>query len=157
MWLAHHWPAHYRERCVRLGRHHVCRRCAALYPVGLIVAVLSAAGYPPWPTSFDPAMIWILCLPATIAFVGEAVGLFAYSPRWQVGAMVVTAVAFGRALGYELVDRWSPEFWQPLSIFAGLWFLASVFNAKTTRRVALTSPASAPTSNPASNRTAPPG
>ena len=47
MWLAHHWPAHYGERCVRVGRRHVCRRCAALYPVGLVVAILSAAGYPP--------------------------------------------------------------------------------------------------------------
>ena len=135
LWLSHHWPSQYGQRCVRIGRRHVCRRCSSLYPLGLLVAALAAAGFPPWPPALDPAMIWVLCLPATIAFVGEAVGAFPYSPRWQVGAMLITAVAFGRALGYELVDRWSPHFWQPLSVFGGLWFLASVFNAKTTRRL----------------------
>ncbi|MEM7321670.1 MAG: hypothetical protein AAF531_01170 [Actinomycetota bacterium] len=134
LWLAHHWPEDYPDRCVRVGSRHVCRRCAALYPLGLVVAFLAAFGLPLWPTAWDPAMIWVLCLPATAAFVGEAIGLFGYSPRWQVGATLITALAFGRGLGYELVDRWSPEFWQPVAIFGGLWFFATLFDHTTKRR-----------------------
>ena len=44
LWLAHHWPEHYAERCIKIGHRHVCRRCAALYPLGLLVAILTAAG-----------------------------------------------------------------------------------------------------------------
>jgi hypothetical protein len=66
-----------------------------------------------------------------VAFVGEAVGAFRYSARWQTGSMLVSAIAFGRALGYEFANRWSPEFWEPVAVFGGLWFLASVFAAKT--------------------------
>lgn len=135
LWLSHHWPEHYRQRCVRIGTHHVCRRCVSLYPLGFVVATLSAAGLPPWPASFDPAAIWILSLPATVAFVGEALGLFGYWPRWQVGATLLAAVGFGRALGYELLDRWSPEFWQPIAVFGGIWFFASFFAATTRPKV----------------------
>lgn len=138
MWLAHHWPEHYEERCVRLGSRHLCRRCSALYPLGFVVAVLSVAGYPPWPASFDPAAIWLLSLPATIAFVGEAIGVFNYSPKWQVGTTLLAAAGFGRALGYELLNRWSAEFWEPIAVFGGIWFFASVF-AATTAKTATTS------------------
>lgn len=127
LWLAHHWPDQYQERCFRVGSHHVCRRCAALYPVGFLVAVLAALGLPPWPVELDPLPIWLLSLPATVAFVGEAIGLFRYSARWQVGTTLVTAVAFGRGLGYELLDRWSPEFWWPVLVFGGIWFAATVY------------------------------
>jgi hypothetical protein len=133
LWHAHHWPRHYDDRCVRIGARHWCRRCLSLYPLGFVVAFLSALGLAPWPASADPAMIWLLCLPGTVAFVGEAVGVFAYRARWQMAATLVTAVAFGRALGYELVDRWSPEFWQPVALFGGIWFLASVFQHQTGR------------------------
>ncbi len=136
LWLAHHWPDHYAERCVPIGSRHVCRRCAALYPLGFLVAFLAAAGYPPWPASFDPTAIWLLSLPATIAFVGEAIGLFDYSPRWQVGTTLIAAVGFGRALGYELLDRWSAEFWEPIAVFGGIWFFASLYAAVATNSVA---------------------
>ncbi len=135
LWLAHHWPEDYGPRCVRIGSNHVCRRCLALYPLGALVAVLAALGHPPWTEELDPAAIWLLSIPATVAFVGEAIGLFDYSPRWQVGTTLVAAVAFGRALGYELTDRWSAEFWQPIAVFGGIWFLASAFQAGTARRV----------------------
>ena len=142
LWLTHHWPDDYPQRCARIGSRHVCRRCSALYPMGFLVAFLAAAGYPLWPTSWDPIAIWILCLPATVAYVGEAIGLFGYSPRWQVGAMLITATAFGRGLGYELTQRWSPEFWQPVVVFGGIWFLATVFGLQTSRSGISTSPTS---------------
>ena len=123
MWLAHHWPEAYGERCVTIGGRHVCRRCAALYPLGLLVAILSAAGAVPWPESIDPWPIWILSIPATIAYCAEAIGLIKYSPKVQVGTTLLAAVAFGRALGYEFQERWSPEFWGPIAVFGGIWFL----------------------------------
>lgn len=135
MWLAHHWPDEYHERCARLGGRVVCRRCAALYPLGFMIAFLSVAGLVPWPDSWNPAAIWLLSIPATVAYCGEAVGLFAYKPKVQVATTLVAAVAFGRALGYELDQRWSPEFWGPISVFGGIWFLATMIGV--TRKRAL--------------------
>jgi hypothetical protein len=126
LWHAHHWPEHYGERCVPIAGRHWCRRCLSLYPLGFLVALLSALGLPPWPAAADPALIWLLCLPGTVAFVGEAVGLFPYRARWQMAATLVTSVAFGRGLGYELEERWSPEFWGPVAVFGGIWFAASI-------------------------------
>jgi hypothetical protein len=105
--------------------------------MGFLVAALAAAGYAPWPASFDPAMIWLLSIPATVAYVGEAVGLFGYSARWQVATMLVAAIGFGRALGYELLDRWSPEFWQPIAVFGAIWFAATLFATATGRSTAV--------------------
>jgi hypothetical protein len=123
MWLAHHWPDHYHERCVKVGKRHVCRRCAALYPLGLLVAVLSFSGLPPWPTSIDPLPIWLLSIPATVAYCAEAIGLINYNAKVQVGTTLLAAVAFGHALSYEFDERWSPEFWGPICIFGGIWFV----------------------------------
>ncbi len=133
MWLSHHWESDHNERCVRLAGKPVCRRCLALYPLGLLVAVLSAAGYPPWPLEWDPAAIWILSIPATVAFIGEVLGLVGYSARWQVATTVFAAVAYGRALGYEFVERWSPEFWEPIAVFGGLWFFAAYYGFRANR------------------------
>lgn len=130
LWLAHHWPHEYSQRCVRLGSRHVCRRCLALYPLGFVIAFAAALGLSLWPDRFDPALIWLLCLPATIAFVGEAIGLFPYNGRWQSAMMLITATAFGKALSYELQDRWSSEFWQPVAVFGGIWFAASLFQRR---------------------------
>jgi hypothetical protein len=123
MWLAHHWPEEYRERCVRIGSRHVCRRCAALYPLGLLIAILSLNGLTPWPTSIDPWPIWLLSIPATVAYCAEAVGVIRYDARVQVGTTLLAAVAFGHALSYELDERWSTEFWGPIAVFGGIWFV----------------------------------
>ena len=34
--LSHHPPGQY-DRCIRIGRHHVCRRCAVLYPLATFI------------------------------------------------------------------------------------------------------------------------
>ncbi len=126
MWLAHHWPEHYGERCVKIGKYHVCRRCAALYPLALLVAVLSTAGLVPWPGALDPWAIWILAIPATVAYGAEALGVVKYSAKIQVSTTLIAALAFGRALGYEFEQRWSSEFWGPVCFFGLAWFLLTV-------------------------------
>lgn len=127
IWLAHHWPEHYHERCVQVGKRHVCRRCAALYPIGILTAVLFAGwNFTFWPTDLDPAPIWILSIPATIAYCAEALGLISYRPKVQVGTTIAAAFAFGHGLGYELQNRWSAEFWGPIAVFGGIWFFATV-------------------------------
>jgi len=126
LWLSHHWPDHYGERCVMVGGRPACRRCSALYSVGFAVALASTFGVDPWPDRLDPGLIWLLCLPATAAFVGEALGWFRYSVRWQVATTLVAGLAFGKALGHELEQRWSSEFWGPIAVFGGLWFFASL-------------------------------
>ena len=124
LWLSHHQPEQF-DRCVQLGGRHVCRRCLALHPLSIVIAVVSALGYAPWPTSWDPAAIWVLSLPATLDFLAEQLDLAAYNAKRQVAATLVTAFAFGRALGYELADSWSSEFWGPLAVFGGIWFAAA--------------------------------
>jgi len=128
MWLSHHWPVHHDERCVLVGQHQVCRRCSALYPIGFAVAGLSAAGLALWPDSWDPGPIWLLSIPATIAYVGEALGWFRYRSSWQVMTMLIAALGFGRGLGYELIERWHPYFWQPVATFGTIWMIATLIN-----------------------------
>lgn len=125
LWLAHHWPGSYGERCVVVSGRPVCRRCAALYPLSAVIAVLALTAGPPWPPAWDPWPVWVLSLPATVAFCGESLGWFGYSARWQVATTLVAAVAFGRALGAELADPGQAMFWGPITVFGGLWFAAT--------------------------------
>ena len=127
LWLSHHWPHQYGERCVTVAGRPVCRRCLALHPLAIVVAFVSAAGYAPWPASLDPWPIWLLSIPATAAYTAEALGIVRYHHRWQVATMLAAAFAFGRAMGYELLDRWHPWFWTPLIVFGAVWFWATLF------------------------------
>ncbi len=129
MWRTHHWPDQY-DRCATVRGKPFCRRCLALHPLALFIAVMSAAGFAPWPTSWDPWAIWLLSVPATIDFIVEQLQIRPYSPKRQVAATLITAFAFGRALGYELVDRWSLEFWGPIAVFGGLWFAVAVLGGR---------------------------
>ncbi|MCP4224681.1 MAG: hypothetical protein GY773_15185, partial [Actinomycetia bacterium] len=39
---------------------------------------------------------------------------------------LAAAMAFGRALGYELIGRWHPWFWGPIAVFGAIWLAATV-------------------------------
>ncbi|MEE9414631.1 MAG: hypothetical protein V3V01_05045 [Acidimicrobiales bacterium] len=127
LWRTHHQPDQY-DRCAVIGGRHYCRRCLALHPLSIIIAVVSAVGYAPWPQSWDPWAIWILSGPATIDFIVEQLKIRPYNARRQVAATLLTAFAFGRALGYELESQWSSLFWGPLAVFGGLWFAVGYYS-----------------------------
>lgn len=136
LWLSHHWPDQYHPRCVRIGNQWVCRRCLALYPLALVVAGLTALIEPLGPAWFDWWLVLALPIPSTLAYCGEALGWFDYDQRVQGPTMVLGAVGLGRGLGYELVERWSPQFWVPLVLFGSLWLAATVHNWITAQRAA---------------------
>ncbi len=120
MWLSHHFPDEY-DRCVRMGRHHVCRRCIVLYSISLTVAVAVAAGARLWPTRFDLWIVWLACLPATVEFALEQAGRIRHHPLRQSILTGILAVAFGRGLGAELQDRWDWLFWGPILVYGAIW------------------------------------
>ncbi len=125
LWLSHHWPDEH-DRCVVVRGRPVCRRCLTLYPVALLVAGLSLAGLAPWPERLDLWFIWGLCVPATIEFVAEQVGLIGYSARRQIVATLMLAPALGRGFAHELDQSWSWEFWGPVLVFCSVWFVATL-------------------------------
>ena len=81
MWMAHHYPEDY-DRCVRIGRSHLCRRCLALYPAAFVALGLALAGLR-WPHPLDPWLLVLLPLPGVIEFVAEHRGWIGYRPRLQ--------------------------------------------------------------------------
>ncbi len=125
MWHAHHWPEEY-DRCVRVAGRPVCRRCLALYPTSIAVAVAGVAGVAFWPASLDLWFIWLLCVPATLDFVFEQAGVWRYSSHRQLITTLVLAPALGRGMAHELDDRWSWEFWGPVLVFCTIWFFAAL-------------------------------
>ncbi|MEM9520743.1 MAG: hypothetical protein AAGA37_15595 [Actinomycetota bacterium] len=131
MWHAHHWPDEY-DRCVTIGDRHVCRRCLTLYPAAIVVGFSFVAGVSLWPASFDPWLIWALCLPATMDFVLEQTKVVTYSARRQVVTTALLAPALGRGFGYELNHTWSWEFWGPVLMFCTIWFAAALIGRHRT-------------------------
>ncbi|MDH4168541.1 MAG: hypothetical protein OEW42_03035 [Acidimicrobiia bacterium] len=133
LWLSHHRPDQL-DRCVVIRGRHVCRRCLTLYGVSLVVTALSLAGWPPWPAELDTPIIWGLSIIGTLEFVAEQLGWVRYRASRQVAATALVALAFGRALAYEIEDRWDWYFWGPILVFGTIWFIAARIGE--TRRVA---------------------
>lgn len=96
MWLSHHWPSDY-HRCVRIGGRHVCRRCAVLYPVAILVAFAAGFGLR-WPTSWDVWIYWLLPLPGVIEFCLDTLGVIDHRPWRQAIVSAMLAVAYGNIL-----------------------------------------------------------
>src|SRR3954447_13756943 len=92
MWLAHHYPEDY-DRCLRVGRRHVCRRCAVLYPIAFVTLVATAGWHPP--EGVDLVLVALLPLPALAEFVLEHVGVVHYAPA----RLVALTVPLGLGLG----------------------------------------------------------
>ena len=121
MWLAHHYPEDY-DRCVVVGRRHVCRRCLALYPVALAVMVVSVAGLH-WPSSWDAWLLVLLPIPAVIEFILEQVGTLTYSPKRLVLVTVPLAFALGQGFARYVESPGDRLFW---GIVLGYGFLCGL-------------------------------
>lgn len=109
IWLAHHVPDDY-DRCVVIGRRHVCRRCVALYPLAFAVMALSALGLH-GPTTWDAWLLIVLPIPGVVEFVLEQVGVLAYDARRVVVVTVPLAVALGQGFARYLDSPGDRLFW----------------------------------------------
>lgn len=134
MWLRHH---HRNDRCARVGRHHVCRRCLVLYPSIVVTAILAtvAAG-----TSFEvteqagptirgfavvPA-IWLLVAPMTVDWVLEHAGRIAYSVRRQTLVSVAAGVGGGLALAIHVQDPFNLRAALPIAAMAATCLVSAL-------------------------------
>jgi hypothetical protein len=119
--LAHHPPARY-ERCLQLGRHHVCRRCAVLYPIAFAVAAASLAGWG-WPAAWDRTLLMLLPLPVTFELVLERFGSLRYRPWRQIALTLVAAPALGRGFARYLLHPGDRLFWTMALLYGGTCLL----------------------------------
>jgi hypothetical protein len=120
---SHHWPHDY-DRCVRVGAHHVCRRCIVLYPVALVVmAVTLATG---WPRSLDPWLMIAAPLPMTAEWVLEHLAVVRHSPRRLAVTTFLGALALGRGFARYMDDRADPLAWG-MAFFVGVICAASAY------------------------------
>lgn len=116
-WLAHHAPEHH-ERCQRVGRYLVCRRCLVLYPIAFALAGLSLAL--DVPRGLDPWLLFLLPLPAVVEFCLEQAGRLAYSAARQVAVTVPAAVALGRGFARYIEDPGDLAFWAMVVGYGGI-------------------------------------
>ena len=108
MWLSHHFPEDY-DRCVVIGRSHVCRRCLALYPLAFVVLGICLVAQPG--RTAEIVALAVLSLPAVVELVLEQLGVIRYSPRRQVGVTLLLAFGLGAGFAAYLDDQLDPAFW----------------------------------------------
>ncbi len=108
LWLAHHYPEDY-DRCIVVGRSHVCRRCIVLYPLALLVMLVMLGWHPAAPV--DVALLVVLPLPALVELSLEQLGVLTYEPRRQMIVTVPLALGLGRGFAIYLEDQTSRLFW----------------------------------------------
>jgi hypothetical protein len=130
MWLSHHWPEDY-DRCARIGRSHVCRRCAWFWPATLAATGLALAGLR-WPTSLDPWLVALLPVPVVVEWWLEQFDRIRYSPARQVGLSLLAAPAVGVGLARYLRGPTDALFWSVVAVYA----LMCVVPVVVSRRVA---------------------
>jgi hypothetical protein len=120
--LAHHPPSQY-DRCIRIGRHHVCRRCAVLYPLAFAVAIASLFGAH-WPGTWDRTLLFLLPLPVTLEFVIERFGGMRYRAGRQLVLTLLAAPALGRGFARYALHPTDRLFWGMVLLFGGSALLA---------------------------------
>jgi hypothetical protein len=111
------------DRCVVVGRRHVCRRCLVLYPVALATMVVVLAGR--WEAS--PVVAWalvLLPLPAVADFVVEHLGRAAPSPRRLVAVTLPLGVGLGAGLSRYVTRPGDPLFWTVVAVDTGVCLAA---------------------------------
>jgi hypothetical protein len=126
LFLSHHPPTRY-DRCIRVGRHHVCRRCAVLYPLAFAVAIASASGVH-WPEPWDRTLLYLLPLPMTLELIIERFGAIRYKPRRQLLLTVLAAPALGRGFARYVLHPGDRLFWGMVALFGGCALLSLILS-----------------------------
>lgn len=123
-WLSHHDPDHL-DRCCRVGGHHVCRRCLALYPLAAAAAVAVALWPPPAPLA--AAVVWVLPVPFVADWVLEHLGRVRHSPTRQVAVTLLAAPALGVVLGLHARDPFAALAVAPALVWGGVCLATAWF------------------------------
>lgn len=124
MWLAHHWPNRY-DRCVRVGRLHLCARCLVLYPVILLIGLLVDAQY----SGLGLAAMWLLPLPMTIEWVLEQQRRITYSQKRQLVFAAVAAVGIGVAASVHFRSPFAWVATAPMVIHVSVCCVATIVSS----------------------------
>ena len=131
LWYSHHHVEQY-DRCVQIGKRHVCRRCVVLYPLVLLsTAALMALG-----VSIVPILVlgmWILPLPMTLDWIAEYLGQVRYSPSRQILLTALAAPALGCAFALHLQQAFSPVALAPMTLYVLLCCAAVVWRSRRAR------------------------
>ena len=130
MWLAHHYPDDY-DRCVVIGRTHVCRRCIVLYPVAFAVMGLALADIRV-PESLDHWLLVLLPAPAVTEFVLEHLGVVRYQPLRQTLLTIPMGVALGIGFARYLDHQGDPLFWGVVVGYSFIGLGASIIGWRRT-------------------------
>jgi uncharacterized membrane protein len=128
MWLSHHDDDHL-ERCVVVADRHVCRRCAVLYPIALVVlaVVLLAVDLPTW-------LMFALPLPAVAEFVSENMGL-RYHPNRQMFLTAIAAPALGMGFARAFDNPLDGTLWLMVAMCVVPCLFAAWLKANSEQRV----------------------
>lgn len=109
LWLSHHYPGQY-DRCVVVGRRHLCRRCVVMYPAAVLVGVLALLGLElssPW----SQIALVVLPIPALVEFVGEHRGRWQYSSSRHTVVSALQGLGVGVGFVRYFHDYADPWFW----------------------------------------------
>jgi putative effector of murein hydrolase LrgA (UPF0299 family) len=123
LWLSHHWPEDY-DRCVRVGRTHVCRRCSVLYPLAFSVVALALLGVRA-PGPVEVVVLVLLPLPALADFVAEHLGWVAPSARRLVAVTVPLGLGLGVGFTRYLDSPTDLWFWGVVLTYTAIALLAA--------------------------------
>ena len=109
LWLSHHGPADL-ERCVRLGRWHVCRRCLLLWPLTYALIAAQVVLRTPALHPFD-LLLPLLLLPPVLEFLEVHTDRRSYSAGRTRLLTPLLALALARLLYRTVLMPWEPVTW----------------------------------------------
>jgi hypothetical protein len=116
LWLSHHYPHEY-DRCTRIGRTNVCRRCAVFWPACFAAMLFALAGVR-WPQALDVWLLWLLPVPVVTEWWLEHLGLVHYSAARNTAFSLLCAPAVGVGLARYALDPSDALFWLVVAVYA---------------------------------------
>jgi hypothetical protein len=130
LWLSHHHPAQH-DRCLRVGRWHICRRCLLLWPLSYLLLALQVSLRAP-ATHPGDLLIPVLLLPPVLEFLLVQRGLIPYSAARTWFLAPLLALPLSRLLFRCMITPWEPITWLVI-LTAGLPALWAVLAGRVGR------------------------